>query len=199
MVSALNMRKLQPRVDYVIAVQNMAQLLEKIAKNRDKQAFRELFVSYAPKVKGVLIRQGVDVETAEELAQETLLTVWKKAHLFSCQKGSASTWIYTIARNLRIDRLRSETIWSNMDYEIVEKASDEKLQDDLVDEHQRKDKLLNALKQVSQEQHDVLALSYMGGLSHSEIADKLDLPLGTVKSRMRLAYGKIRELLKDEL
>lgn len=192
-------RDLQSNANCVIAVQNMAELLNRIAQNRDRQAFREIFTNYGPKVKGLLIRQGADPQTAEELAQETLLTVWKKAHLYANQKGSVATWIFTIARNLRIDRLRSETIWGNMDYEMVEQVCDDKLQDEQVEEGQRKNKLLTALKQISKDQYDVLSLSYLNGMSHSEIAEKLDLPLGTVKSRMRLAYGKIRELLKDEL
>ncbi|MEM7619348.1 MAG: sigma-70 family RNA polymerase sigma factor [Pseudomonadota bacterium] len=177
----------------------MAELLDKIAQHRDKEAFRELFVQYGPKVKGLLISQGTDVETAEELAQETLLTVWKKAHLFSSQKGSASTWIFTIARNLRIDRLRSEKIWGKMVYEIVDQASDEKKQDEIIEEQQRKKKLLDAMQHISEDQYAILELSYIKGLSHSEISEKLDLPLGTVKSRMRLAYGKIKERLKDDL
>lgn len=199
MVYALNVVKAEKKALRLLLVKDMAELLEKIAEHRDKQAFRELFVKFGPKVKGLLMSQGADVETAEELMQETLMTVWRKAHLFSSQKGSASTWIFTIARNLRIDRLRSEKIWGSMVYEVVDQASDDKGQDEVVHEQQRKLKLSDAMKKISKEQQEVLQLSYVKGLSHSEISEQLDLPLGTVKSRMRLAYGKIKELLKDEL
>ena len=84
----------------------MAELISRVASRSDVEAFRKLFQSFAPRVKAYMMRQGADANTAEELAQETLLTVWRKAALYSSDKGSAATWIFTIARNLRIDRLR---------------------------------------------------------------------------------------------
>src|SRR3972149_3961161 len=90
---------------------NMADLLLLVARKGDAEAFRKLFEAYAPRVKAYMMRQGADANTAEDLAQETLLTVWRKAQLYSGDKGSATTWIFTIARNLRIDRLRKEVAW----------------------------------------------------------------------------------------
>jgi RNA polymerase sigma-70 factor (ECF subfamily) len=144
-----------------------------------------------------MMRQGADANTAEELAQETLLMVWRKAALYSGEKGSPTTWIFTIARNLRIDRLRRETPWQALPDSHNEQASDDPAPDTLVSEAERRIRVQSALATLPQDQHEVVSLSYLEGLSHSEIAQRLDLPLGTVKSRMRLAYQKIREAVED--
>ncbi|MEO1711266.1 MAG: sigma-70 family RNA polymerase sigma factor, partial [Pseudomonadota bacterium] len=165
----------------------MADLLYRIAEKRDPRAFSELFDIYAPRLKSYMLRQGADGATAEELAQETLLTVWRKAQLYSGEKGSASTWIYTIARNLRIDRIRRETPWQELPEGHNEEASDDPAPDEQVSGRERQARVQDALTTLPKDQYDVVALSYLEGLSHSEIAERLDLPLGTVKSRMRLA------------
>lgn len=175
----------------------MVDLLRRIAEQRDGEAFSVLFESFVPRVKAYMMRQGADPATAEELAQETLLTVWRKAHLYSGDKGSATTWIYTIARNLRIDRIRRETTWQALPEGIEEEASDEPLPDDVVSERERSQRVKLALDRLPPDQYDVVILSYIDGLSHSEIAEKLEVPLGTVKSRMRLAYQKLRETVED--
>jgi RNA polymerase sigma-70 factor, ECF subfamily len=175
----------------------MADFLQRIAERGDVEAFRKLFQSYAPRVKSYMMRQGADANTAEELAQETMLTVWRKAGLYSGEKGSATTWIFTIARNLRIDRLRRELNWVALPEGHNEEASTDALPDDVVSEQERKVRVQQALKELPADQLEVVSLSYIEGLSHSEIADRLHLPLGTVKSRMRLAYQKIRELVED--
>jgi RNA polymerase sigma-70 factor (ECF subfamily) len=144
-----------------------------------------------------MMRQGADADTAEELAQETLLTVWRKAPLYAADKGSASTWIYTIARNLRIDRLRRETPWQELPDGHDETASDDPTPDQAVADLERQLRVRTALSALPADQHEVVSLSYLDGLSHSEIADRLHLPLGTVKSRMRLAYQKIRDVVED--
>lgn len=175
----------------------MADLLYRIAEKRDPRAFSELFDIYAPRLKSYMLRQGADGATAEELAQETLLTVWRKAQLYSGEKGSASTWIYTIARNLRIDRIRRETPWQELPEGHNEEASDDPAPDEQVSGRERQARVQDALTTLPKDQYDVVALSYLEGLSHSEIAERLDLPLGTVKSRMRLAYQKLRESVED--
>jgi RNA polymerase sigma-70 factor, ECF subfamily len=175
----------------------MADLLQQVALHRDVDAFKELFQSYAPRVKSYMMRQGADANTAEELAQETLLTVWRKAALYSGEKGSPTTWIFTIARNLRIDRLRREFPWQELPEGHDETASSDILPDEAVSEAERKARVQAALATLPEDQHEVVTLSYIDGLSHSEIADRLKLPLGTVKSRMRLAYQKIREAVED--
>lgn len=175
----------------------MADFLQRIAERGDVEAFRELFQSYAPRVKSYMMRQGADANTAEELAQETMLTVWRKAGLYSIEKGSATTWIFAIARNLRIDRLRKEFTWVGLPEGREEEASEDALPDDVVSEQERKARVQDALSALPPDQFEVVSLSYIDGLSHSEIAERLGVPLGTVKSRMRLAYQKIRELVED--
>ena len=176
---------------------SMSELLQRIAQRADRQAFAELFQSYAPRVKAYMMRQGADANTAEELAQETLLTVWRKAALYSDEKGSATTWIFTIARNLRIDRLRRELVYQELPGGREEEASTDELPDEAVTARERQERVRAALALLPEDQHEVVSLSYLEGLSHSEIADRLGLPLGTVKSRMRLAYQKIREAVED--
>ncbi len=176
---------------------SMADFLQRIAERGDVEAFRKLFQSYAPRVKSYMMRQGADANTAEELAQETMMTVWRKASLYSVEKGSATTWIYTIARNLRIDRLRREMTWVSLPEGHEQEASSDALPDDVLSERERKIRVQAALSGLPPDQLEVVSLSYIEGLSHSEIAERLGLPLGTIKSRMRLAYQKIRELVED--
>lgn len=176
---------------------SMADFLQRIAERGDVEAFRKLFQAYGPRVKSYMMRQGADANTAEELAQETMLTVWRKASLYSGEKGSATTWIFTIARNLRIDRLRKEMTWVALPEGHNEEASTDALPDEILSEQERKKRVQAALAGLPPDQFEVVSLSYIEGLSHSEIAERLGLPLGTVKSRMRLAYQKIRELVED--
>ncbi|MGH1417452.1 MAG: sigma-70 family RNA polymerase sigma factor [Hyphomicrobiaceae bacterium] len=175
----------------------MSELLARVAAVKDSAAFQELFENFVPRVKSYLIRQGADANTAEELAQETLLIIWRKAGLYSSEKGSPTTWIFTIARNLRIDRLRREVPWQALPEGHKEESSDEPLPDELASERERKIRVQNALQELPHDQRQVISLSYIEGLSHSEISQRLSLPLGTVKSRMRLAYQRIRECLED--
>lgn len=175
----------------------MAEFLQRIADRGDAEAFQNLFRAYAPRVKSYMIRQGADANTAEELTQETLLTVWRKARLYSRDKGSATTWIFTIARNLRIDRLRREATWVSLPEGHDEEASEDALPDEVMAEGERVSRVQAALAALPGEQHEVVVLSYIEGLSHSEIAERLGIPLGTVKSRMRLAYLKIRDAVED--
>ena len=175
----------------------MANLLEQVAVHRDVDAFQQLFQLYAPRVKSYMMRRGADPQLAEELAQETLLMVWRKAALYSVEKGSPSTWIFTIARNLRIDRLRREFAWQELPEGRDEIASSDIPPDEAVSETERRLRVQSALEGLPAEQAEVVSLSFVEGLSHSEIAARLGLPLGTVKSRMRLAYQKVREAVED--
>jgi RNA polymerase sigma-70 factor, ECF subfamily len=181
----------------VIVNGRMADLLQRVAQSSDIEAFRQLYQLYGPRVKSYMIRQGADPDTADELAQETLLTVWRKAGLYVSDKGSATTWIFTIARNLRIDRLRKEVPWQELPDGHNEIASDDAAPDDIVSDRERQVRVQAVLESLPADQQSVVTMSYLDGLSHSEIAEKLGLPLGTVKSRMRLAYQKIRDAVGD--
>ena len=186
-----------PSVPLIVSKRNMADLLHRVAQSGDVEAFRKLFQAFAPRVKAYMMRQGADANTAEDLAQETLLTVWRKAGLYSDVKGSATTWIFTIARNLRIDKLRREVAWQPLPEGADEEPSEDMAPDEEVSERERREKVRAVLTELPADQSEVVSLSYIEGLSHSEIAERLSLPLGTVKSRMRLAYSKIREAVED--
>ena len=175
----------------------MADLLRRVAEQADLAAFRELYQTYGPRVKAYMMRQGADAATAEDLAQETLFTVWRRASLYAADKGSAATWIFTIARNMRIDRLRREVPWQGLPEGRLEQPSGEALPDEALSDKERQARVRAALAQLPREQHVVVALSYLDGLSHGQIAARLGLPLGTVKSRMRMAYQRIRTALED--
>jgi RNA polymerase sigma-70 factor, ECF subfamily len=185
------------RLTQLNARREAAVLIARIAEARDRDAFKLLFAEFAPVVKGLLIRQGAEASAAEDIAQETLLTVWRKAALFSPERGSAATWIFTIARNLRIDRIRREVPWQELTDDRMEEPSDTPLQDDSLNSKQIQVRMQGVLAGLPADQVDVVKLAYLDGLSHSEIAERLELPLGTVKSRMRLAYQKIREAFED--
>jgi len=195
-VSETSPRAYRPVIS-TITTRAMADLLHLVAEGRDVEAFKKLFQSYAPRVKSYMMRQGADPMVAEELAQETLLMVWRKAALYSGEKGSATTWIFTIARNLRIDRLRREVAWQPLPEGAEEEPSLDPLPDEELDARERRDRVRAALAELPADQSEVVTLSYIEGLSHSEIAERLQLPLGTVKSRMRLAYQKVRGAVED--
>ena len=176
----------------------MADLLRRVAERADPAAFRELYEAYGPRVKAYMMRQGADAGTAEDLAQETLLTVWRKASLYADDKGSMTTWVFTIARNLRIDRLRREVPWQ----ELPEWTTGRAFRRDVARRGVGREAAAGRgcrlpWPSLPPEQQEVVALAYLEGLSHSEIATRLALPLGTVKSRMRIAYQKVRAVLED--
>jgi len=144
------------------------------------------------------MRSGADPEIADELAQEALLMVWRKAGLYKPDKGSVSAWIFTIARNLRIDLLRREFPWQELSDEMMQSIpSDATAADDTVAEMQMQQRVQAVLAELGPEQREIVMLAYIDGLSHSQIAERLGIPLGTVKSRMRLAYQKVRSGLED--
>lgn len=173
------------------------ELIEKIAKSQDKAAFEILFDAYAPRVKYFLIRNGTSAESAEELAQEALLTVWRKAGSFSSDRGTASAWIFTIARNLRIDQARRDK--RAQLYAMVNEYDevDPDRPDDLVSASEHAKRVRSAMSELPREQLEVVKWSFVEGAAHSEIAERLGLPLGTVKSRLRLAMRRMKKSLGD--
>lgn len=176
----------------------MSDLLSRIATERSDEAFRRLFEEFGPRVRSFMMRQGADPALAEELAQETLLAVWRKAGLYSAEKGSPTTWIFTIARNLRADHIRRRRAWQELTEEQAASIpSEEAGPDDMVSERQRRARVQAVLKELPPEQIQVVTLAFIEGLPHGEIAERLSLPLGTVKSRIRLAYQKLRSALED--
>ncbi len=162
--------------------------LTALAETRDRTEFSRLFGYFAPRVKAYILRLGMPDATADEVTQEAMLLVWRKAHLFNAAKASASTWIFTLARNQSIDRMRRDKMPL---YELPEEEPDPDHRD--MGEHSViEDRMKEAIATLPEGQAQVLHLSYYEGKSHSEIADQLGIPLGSVKSRLRLAFSKLK-------
>lgn len=166
--------------------------LTSVAVNRDRHAFECLYGYFAPRVKSYMMRQGVDEASADDLAQETMVQIWRKAHHYDPQKAAATTWIFRVARNLRIDRLRKYKLHEVEMTAEVEPGDDEGSGHESYEKRPDADKLRALVDTLPQNQMDVVRLAYFEGLSHSEVSLQLSIPIGTVKSRLRLAFGKLR-------
>jgi len=181
--------------------EDSSELICAIAAHRDRAAFATLFQHFAPRVKAFMQRSGIAEAAAEELAQETMLTVWRKADLYDPQAAGAATWIFTIARNLRIDsqrRQRRGGVVSDT-YEIDAEfyIDDSPQPDQRVAAAQSEQRVRSALNQLSADQLRVIELSFFEEKAHAEISQILEIPLGTVKSRLRLAMARLRILLGE--
>lgn len=174
------------------------ELVLAIAQTRDRAAFADLFNAFAPKVKGYLMRQGLPGTEAEELAQETMVTVWRKAELFDPARAAASTWIFRIARNLRIDALRREGRAAAYRLDLTDEPDAPETPEAGHLARQRDARLRAELSRLPASQIEVLRLAFFQDRPHSEIAEALGLPLGTVKSRIRLALDRLRRALEGE-
>ncbi len=176
------------------------QLLLAIAVSQDRKAFAELFNFVAPRIKAFMMRSGSTPELAEEIAQEAMLLVWRKASYFDPARAGAMTWIFTIARNLRIDiqrKAKSSNQAVGEDPDIVQVM--EPTPEDILFVRVDEERVRAALQGLSSEQEAIIRLSFFRDRPHSEIARELDLPLGTVKSRIRRALGKLRDMLEEKL
>jgi RNA polymerase sigma factor (sigma-70 family) len=165
-----------------------------IRDKQDQAAFAELFAHFAPRVKGFLMKSGADASLAEECTQEVMATLWRKAHMFDPSRASASTWIYTIARNRKIDALRKQRRPEPEDLPWGPEAEPE--QADATGLKQETEQLAVAIKELPEKQRSLIEQAYYGDLSHSEIAEITGLPLGTIKSRIRLALERLRHAMK---
>ena len=175
-------------------------LVSAIAKRQDRAAFSALFEFFAPRIKAFMLRSGASEARAEELAQETMLAVWRKAALFDPASAGAAAWIFTIARNLRIDAHRRERrggMIETSDVEIEFQIDDSPQPDALLATTQSEERVRSALTKLSDDQMRVVELSFFEEKAHAEIAQALNIPLGTVKSRLRLAMGRLRNLLSE--
>lgn len=164
---------------------------------QDRSAFKAMFEYYAPRVKGYLKRLATDDAAAEELTQEVMLTVWRKAAQFDSRQASASTWIFRIARNRRIDMARRLAKPDLDAEEPLLQPTETEAPDEAAHARDREDRVRAALTLLPEDQVRLLRLAFFDGLSHSEIAEKEGVPLGTVKSRIRLAFGKLRGQLDE--
>lgn len=174
----------------------LSRCIVRIAERGDRDAFACLFSHFAPRVKSYLMRLGAPPEAAEELAQETLLTVWRRASAFDPGRAAASTWIFTIARNLRIDLSRRDG--RAQPAEDLSNVGDAPIApDEALSAIQDKTRIGIALAALPSEQAQVISLAFFADKAHSEIAGELGLPLGTVKSRLRLAMARLRGALAE--
>ncbi|MCV6548282.1 MAG: sigma-70 family RNA polymerase sigma factor [Cohaesibacter sp.] len=182
----------------VLATEDLNKLLVTLGRDRCKACFRTLFEHFAPRLKSFFLKVGTNEEVAEELIQETFVQIWRKSHLYDPSKAAASTWIFTIARNRRIDRFRSEKSFVYRDDQyFADMLVMEEQQIDDVYRGELNEKIKDAIGLLSANQAEVVRLSFFDDISHREIAQKLSLPLGTVKSRLRLAFKHLRTILKE--
>lgn len=181
--------------------QRMRDNLVAIGKYRDEAAFQDLYAHFSGRIKSFLMGKGTQESVAEELTQEIMLIVWRRAESYNPDKAAPSTWLFTIARNRRTDYLRGHSrIEVELDDEMLEIDDSRPTQEEQVGLLQQSQKLELALNKLPQEQRQVVHLSYFRGKSHGAIAQWLDLPVGTVKSRIRLAMQSIRsELVSKEI
>jgi RNA polymerase sigma factor (sigma-70 family) len=187
----------RPLVVLMAACDQLEELIQRVARERDRTAFRGLFEHFAPRVKAYLMRLGATSQTAEDLAQEAMLTLWRKAQLFDPAKASAATWMFTIARNLRIDALRRER-HPQLDRDDPSLAPDPEADAAVTLEVRESDEALRlAVTALPHEQAEIVLLSFFSDKPHSEIAAELHIPLGTVKSRLRLAMTRLRAALGE--
>lgn len=169
-------------------------LIQAVARDRDREAFAALFDHFAPRLKAYLMRAGAAPAAADDFAQDAMLTVWRKAEQFDPGRARAATWIFTIARNRRIDALRRENRPLPVP-EITLTSTDPERPDELLEARQDEGRVRAALRSLKPDQIEVIQMAFFQDLTHAEVAQTLALPLGTVKSRIRNAMIKLRDLL----
>lgn len=177
--------------------EQLARWLEAVGASKDRQAFEALFEHFAPRLKSYMLRLGAQAASAEDLAQETMVQVWRKASLYDAKKAVPAAWVFRVARNLRIDRLRKKR-FHEVDIDKVDIRSDDSTgNDDRTGDRLDAAQLMPLVDALPDDQKQVVRLAFFEGMSHAEIEQHLQIPLGTVKSRMRLAFGKLRKAIGD--
>ena len=169
------------------------ELMLMVSTSQDRSAFKQLFNHFAPRIKSFLMKAGADPTMAEECSQEAMATVWNKAKLFDPARASASTWIFTIARNKRIDAIRK--IRRPEPDELTWPDGMEDAQEDALELKQQSEILADAIQNLPEKQRQLVEKAFFKELSHSEIALETGLPLGTIKSRIRLALERLRHAM----
>lgn len=172
-------------------------LLTAVGASRDGKAFKRLFDHFRPRLQAQMMRLGLGPVAAEDVAQDVMATIWHKAHLYDPSKSAATTWINQIAHNRRIDLKRRNREFASAAENFYDIPDPAEASDDCIDAVQRSECIRVALDALPREQFTLVRLAFFEGLSHRTIARRLNLPLGTVKSRLRLAFGCLRRLLLD--
>ncbi|WP_235890540.1 sigma-70 family RNA polymerase sigma factor [Martelella alba] len=179
------------------AAEDFGRVLVHVAATRDVASFEVLFRFYGPRIRSYMMRRATDASLAEELMQETMMTVWRKADQFDPARGTAAGWIFTIARNVRVDHIRkaNRPAFDPTDPAFI---PDEPLSPDAgFEADESAERLRNALGDLPDDQAELLRMSFFEEIPHSGIAERLGLPLGTVKSRIRSAFTKLRQSLGE--
>jgi len=184
-------RKEGPALQADEIMTDWAALVLRVRDHQDRAAFAALFRHFAPRVKAFLMKSGADATLAEECAQDVMATLWQKAHLFDPSRASVATWVFTIARNRRIDALRKAR--RPEPEELPWGPEPEPDQAEVLEAQQDTERLGAALAQLPEKQRALIERAFYGDLSHSEIAVETGLPLGTIKSRIRLALERLRQ------
>lgn len=178
--------------------ERFARLTKAVAEDRDQIAFSELFNYFSPRVKSYFIQLGADPEQAEDLSQDVMSVLWHKAHLFDATKSSLSTWLFRVARNRRIDVLRRDKSGMIDVNDPIFIPPEPTAPDELVEVDERDENVRRALSLLQDKHAEIIRMSFFLGMSHSQISEKCELPLGTVKSRIRVAFQKLRETLETD-
>lgn len=179
------------------AAMSMERLIVAVGETRDRQAFSAVFAHFAPRIKAYLMRTGCEAGAAEEVVQEAMVALWRRADRFDPAQANASTWVFTIARNKRIDMLRRERR-PEVDPEDPALVRDPEVPADrTIESAQESDRVRSAVAALPAEQGDLLRMAYYEDKAHSVIAQEKGLPLGTVKSRIRLAMARLRKSLSE--
>jgi RNA polymerase sigma factor (sigma-70 family) len=177
--------------------ERFARLAEAVAARRDQKAFAELFDHFAPRLKSYLQRLGMEPSQAEELTQEVMIVLWHKASLFDPSKSSLATWLFRVARNRRIDALRRDRSGLLDPEDPALHPAQPEAADDIYEAEERDERVRQAMLELPDEQAMLVRQAFFLGRSHSQIADETGLPLGTVKSRIRLAFARLRRTLES--
>ena len=174
---------------------NLNELMKRIQKDRDEMAFSQIFDFFASKVNAYFIQNRIKFESSEELTQEVLSTVWVKSHLYDSSKSTLSTWIFTIARNKKIDFLRKNSKINFKEEDIREFLYQDR-EIDLIEENEAKKQIERINNELDEQQKIMIKMNFFENKSHKKIADELEIPLGTVKSRIRNILTKMQEFLR---
>ncbi|MCK1385668.1 sigma-70 family RNA polymerase sigma factor [Bradyrhizobium sp. 21] len=177
-----------------------ADLIGRVASTGDREAFKRLFEHFAPRIKGLMLRAGCSADEAEEIAQSALIAVWRKASQFDPATAGAAAWIFTIARNLRIDMFRRRARANRLGgtSELPDTPDPAESADVVISRVQDAARIASAITRLSAEQSMVVRLSFIEEKPHPDIASLLGIPLGTVKSRIRLAMNRLRDILDEQ-
>lgn len=171
----------------------MSDYMDDVARLKCKKAFSALFAYYAPKIKHYMMKIGASPSCADELTQDSFHAVWNKAHLYCRHKAAVSTWLFTIARNKYIDEVRRERRSQLNSILYASHQIERSESSDVFENYERQTHIEKALVSLPKQQYDVVYKMYMEGQTQEEIAREYDVPVGTIKSRARLAYKKLRQ------